>query len=90
MRVVICFLVGARVINEEVRHIIEAELVSDEELLWAEKVDAEQVDAFIQSKIRSDKLWIPVFCVVIFMFSKLLIDAFPLDCLLYTSPSPRD
>jgi len=67
------------VINEEVRHIIEAELVSDEELLWAEKVDAEQVDAFIQSKIRSDKLWIPVFCVVIFMFSKLLIDAFPLD-----------
>ena len=66
-------------INPEVRHIIEPELDKDEELLWADTVDDEQVRAFIRSKLLSDKLWFPIFCAVIFIFVKLVIDVFPLD-----------
>jgi len=51
-------------INEDIRHIVEAELREDEELLWAEKVDENLRKKWILESIKQGRFWAFPFFVI--------------------------
>ena len=86
-------------IDEDIRHIIERQLDSDETLVWLTKskgvwINRLALSGLILALFIAYFLQVPIFVKVIFFFiiiySVIAVFSPFFSCLLYTSPSPRD